>query len=185
MNVRVTYRPFTTLSLVSRYDFQLSTINSYMDNLSPRESGKITTHIFGESLTWTPITRLFVQGGLNYVLDRGETPAVDIPGGYIQRSDNDYVDGNVTIGYALTKKTDLQAQYFIYYSNNYSDNSAVSVPYNSSVEEHGIVGTVIHKFTSAMQMTFKYGWTSYTDKLYGGRNDFEAHMIYSSFRYRF
>jgi hypothetical protein len=185
MNVRVTYRPLANLSLISRYDFQLSTIDSYMDNLSPMESGNITTHIFGESITWTPITRLFLQGSLNYVIDRGETPAVDLSNGFIQRSDNDYVDANVTVGYALTKKTDLQGQYFIYYSNNYADNSAISVPYNSSVEQHGLVGTVIHKFSSAMQWTFKYGWTSYTDKLYGGRNDFEAHMLYSSFRYRF
>jgi hypothetical protein len=83
------------------------------------------------------------------------------------------------------EKTDLQASYFLYYANNYSDNSAFSVPYNTSAEEHGITGTIIHRFGAAMQWTIKYGWTSYTDMLYGGRNDFEAHMIYSSFRYRF
>jgi hypothetical protein len=178
-------RPLATLSFVSRYDFQLSTIQSHMDQLNPQESGHITSHIFGESLTWTPISRLFLQGSVNYAIDRGETPAIDILPGVIQRSDNDYVDASVMAGYALTEKTDLQAQYFLYYANNYSDNSAVSTPYNTSAEEHGITGTIIHRFSKTMQMTLKYGWTTYTEALYGGRNDYEAHMIYSSFRYRF
>ena len=156
-----------------------------MDNLSPQQSGKITTHIFSESLTWTPINRLYIQGSLNYVIDRGETPAQTDFGSFIQRSDNDYIDGSVTVGYALTQKTDLQARYFIYYADNYADNSAVSVPYNTSAEEHWITGTVIHRLSKAMQVTFTYGWNSYVDKLYGGRNDYEAHMLFSSFKYRF
>lgn len=185
MNFRVTVRPFTTLSLITRYDFQLSTVRSRMDYLDPLESGRITSHIIGESVTWTPINRLFLQGNINYAIDRGETPAVGIVSGLVQRSDNDYVDGSVLAGYALTEKTDLQAQYFVYYSNNYNDNSTISVPYNTTAEEHGITATLIHKFSAAMQWTVKYGWTTYRDKLYGDQNDYEAHMVYSSFRYRF
>jgi hypothetical protein len=185
VNFRVTYRPFGNLTLVSRYDFQLSTIDSRMDFLEDVESGRMTSHIFGESITWTPINRLFLQGTLNYAIDRAETPAVDAISGLVQRADNDYIDASVTAGFALTEKTDLQAQYFVYYSDNYADNSALSVPYNASAEEHGITGTIIHRFTSAMQWTFKYGWTTLTDKTYGGRNDYEAHMFFSSFRYRF
>jgi hypothetical protein len=185
VNFRVTFRPLASLSLVSRYDFQLSTVNSRMDLLQPLDSGRITSHIFGESITWTPTSRLFLQGSLNYAIDRGETPAVDIVPNLVQRSDNDYIDGSFTAGVVLTEKTDLQAQYFVYYANNYSDNSRFSVPYNTSAEEHGVSGTIIHKFSRAMQWTLKYGWTTYRDTLYGDRNNYEAHMLYSSFRYRF
>lgn len=184
VNFRVTARPLPNIALVSRYDFQLSTIDSHMDFLTPTESGKITTHIFGESLSWT-YNRLFIQGSLNYVIDRGETPAVDWAPGFIQRADNDYIDANVMAGFALTAKTDLQAQYFVYYANNYTDNSSISVPYNTSAEEHAITGSIIHKFNKRMQWTLKYGWTTYSDKLYGGNNDYDAHIIESSFRYRF
>jgi hypothetical protein len=185
VNFRVMLRPLANLTLVSRYDFQLSTVDSHMDYLNPVESGNMTSHIFGESLTWVPISKLFLQGNVNYVIDRAKTPAVDTFGNFIQRSDNDYVDASLMAGYALTAKTDLQAQYFIYYADNYSDNSHFSVPYNMSAEEHGITGTIIHRFSKAMQWTIKYGWTTYSDKLYGGRNDYDAHMLYSSFRYRF
>ena len=185
VNFRITARPLSTLTLVSRYDFQLSTIDSRMDHLKEVESGEITTHIFGESISWTPISRLFLQGNFNYVINRAETPANDLPADVIQRSDNDYIDANFMAGYALTAKTDLQAQYFLYYSDNYSDNSAVSVPYNTSIEQHGVTATIIHRFTSAMQWTLRYGWTTYKDKLYGGKTDYESHMLFSSFRYRF
>jgi hypothetical protein len=186
VNFRVTIRPVSQLTFVSRYDFQLSTVDSRMDNLDRVQSADIISHIFGESISWTPINRLFLQGSINYAIDRAETPAVGIlPGDVVQRSDNDYIDASLTAGYALTEKTDLQAQYFVYYSDNYQDNSAFSVPYNASAEEHGITGTLIHRFTSAMQWTLKYGWFTLSDRTYGGRNDYEAHMIYSSFRYRF
>ena len=66
-----------------------------------------------------------------------------------------------------------------------SYNSAASVPFNVSAEEHGITATLIHRFTSAMQGTLKYGWWTLSDDTYGGRNDYEAHMLFSSFRNRF
>jgi hypothetical protein len=187
INFRVTARPFATVSLVSRYDFQISTVDSRMDGLSAVESADIKSHIFGQSITWTPLNRLFLQGSVNYVIDRTETPAVGLvpDQDLVQRSDNDYIDASVTAGYALTDKTDLQAQYFVYYADNFHDNSAVSVPYEASAEEHVITATLIHRISSAMQWTLKYGWFTLSDKTYGGRNDYEAHMVYSSYRFRF
>lgn len=187
INFRVTYRPISSLSFVTRYDFQISTIDSRMDNLEEVESGEMKSHIFGESITWTPIPRLFLQASANYVIDRTKTPVGGIVDGQdlVQESDHDYIDGSFTAGYALTEKTDLQAQYFVYYANNFTDNSASSVPYNVSAEEHGITGTLIHRFNSAMQWTLKYGWFTLSDKTFGGRNDYEAHMLFSSYRFRF
>ena len=187
INFRVSYRPMQSLSLVTRYDFQISTIDSRMDLLDEVESAKMHSHIFGESLTWTPLPRLLLQAAVNYVIDRAETPfsTATGEGDLVHKSDQDYIDGSATIGYALTEKTDLLAQYFIYYADNFADNSAVSVPYLVSAEEHGITGTLIHRFNAAMQWTLKYGWFTLSDETYGGRNDYEAHMIFSSYRFRF
>jgi hypothetical protein len=60
-NVRLTLRPIRGLTLVSRYDFQLSTVESEMLNLPLIESGKITSHIFSQSITWSPLARLYLQ----------------------------------------------------------------------------------------------------------------------------
>ncbi|MDX1953294.1 MAG: hypothetical protein SFY81_14025 [Verrucomicrobiota bacterium] len=187
INFRISLRPIQSLSLVTRYDFQISTINSRMDRLSEVESAEMTSHIIGESITWTPLPRLLLQAAVNYVLDRTQTPFSTSAGqaNAVQKSIQDYIDASATAGYALTEKTDLLAQYFTYYADNFSDNSAVSVPFLVSAEEHGITGTLIHRFSSAMQWTLKYGWVTLSDKTFGGRNDYEAHILSSAFRFRF
>jgi hypothetical protein len=185
VNFRVTYRPFSKLTLVTRYDYQLSTIDNRMDLLEEVEGAESTAHIIGETITWVPFQRLYLQGSINYVRDRTDTPADDILGPVVQRSENDYINANAMAGYVLTEKTDLQGQYFFYKADNYTDNSAVGVPYNSGDEEHGVTAALIHRFTAAMQWTIKYGFFTSSDQLSGGRNDYEAHMVFSSYRFRF
>ena len=190
INFRVTLRPMSQLTLVTRYDFQMTTFDNQMDFLSSVESAESTAHIFGQTITWVPFSRLYLQGSLNYVIDRTESEAVPhlnpLPnGGQIQRSDNDYINATAMAGYVLTDKDDLQAQYFFYKANNYTDNSTLGVPYNSGNEEHGITASLIHRFTAAMQWTIKYGFYTASDQLSGGRDDYEAHMVYSSYRFMF
>lgn len=186
VNFRVTWRPISQLTLVTRYDFQLSTINSHMDQLASVQSADITTHIFSESITWVPLSRLYLAASANYVLDKTHTPAVGLlPADIVQLSDQDYVTGNATIGFVLTQKTDLTANYFIYYADNFRDNSPFSVPYNVSTEEHGVSLAMLHRLTPAQQITMRYGWFNAHDQTSGGHNDYTAHMISAGYRYRF
>ncbi len=186
LNFRVTWRPLSQLTFITRYDFQLSTIDSRMASLSKVQSSEATTHIFGESITWLPFSRLYLQGSVNYVLDNLDTPADDVGmTGQNPRTDNNYITGDATAGFVLTQKTDLQMGYFVYYADNYDNNSAVSTPYLASAEEHGITFSVIHRFTPAQQLTLKYGWFTSSDVTSGQRNDYEAHMVNASYRYRF
>jgi hypothetical protein len=62
VNYRITWRPCTYFSSVSRYDFQLSTIDTRGDLLDSVQSGKMTSHIFSQSITVSPWSRLYVQG---------------------------------------------------------------------------------------------------------------------------
>lgn len=186
LNFRVTWRPISQLTLVTRYDFQLSTVDSSMDRLGYVESADITTHILSESVTWVPFSRVYLSGSINYVLDETDTPAVGaLPGDVVQLSEQDYITGNASIGFVLTQKTDLTANYFIYYADNYRDNSAFSVPYNVSAEEHGVTLAMVHRLTPAQQVTMRYGWFTADDETSGGHNDYEAHMVSASYRYRF
>ncbi len=188
VNFRVTVRPGSQLTLVSRYDFQVTTFNNQMDFLSEVESAESITHIFGQTVTWVPLSRLYLQGSLNYVIDRTDSDPVanlNPAGGVLQRSENDYINATAMAGFVLSDKDDLQAQYFFYKANNYTDNSSVGVPFNSGAEEHGVTTSLIHRFTAAMQWTIKYGFYTATDQLSGGRDDYEAHMVYSSYRFLF
>jgi hypothetical protein len=185
VNFRITFRPMSQLTFVTRYDFQISTIDNRMDLLEEVEGAESTAHIIGETITWVPLSRLFLQAGLNFVFDRTETPVQDILASVVQESENDYINVTAMAGYVLSEKADLQAEYFYYRADNYSDNSAVGTPYNVGAEEHGITTALVYRFTPAMQWTIKYGFFTNSDELSGGHDDYEAHMVYSSYRYRF
>ena len=187
VNFRVTWRPTAELTLVTRYDFQLSTIDTRADYLQEVESAESTAHIFSESISWTPWARLYLQGSINYVLDQTKTPAHEATPGtnLVLNSKNNYWNASVLAGIALSEKTDFQAQYSYYRADNYVDNSADSQPYDAEAQEHGVSGTLIHRITKRMQVSLRYGFFTNRDRTSGGHNDYTAHVISSSLRYVF
>ena len=187
MNFRVTWRPLASLTLISRYDFQLSTIDTRPDFLTEVQSAESTAHIFSESISWTPFSRLFLQGSINYVLDRTQTPAHDATPGtnLVLNARNNYWNASLLAGIVLTEKTDFQAQYFYYRADNYVDNSAFSQPYGAEAEEHGVTGTLIHRLSKRLHVSLRYGFFTNRDRTSGGHNDYTAHMVSSSLRYVF
>jgi hypothetical protein len=59
------------------------------------------------------------------------------------------------------------------------------MPYGASAEEHAVTVTLSHWFSKRVRASIRYGYFSYSDKTSGGRNDFDAHMVYSIIQYRF
>jgi hypothetical protein len=190
-NIRVTWRPLNTLTLVTRYDFQLSTVDMQGDGLSSVESARITSHIFSESVSWTPIPRLVLQASVNYALDETDTPADEVvttngvPLNVVLDTQNDYWNASATVGFVLDDKTDLQAQYSYYRADNYVDNSAFSQPFGVDAEEHGITAALIRRLSDRVRWTLKYGFFSNRDRTSGGRNDYDAHLVMTSMQVRF
>ncbi len=94
-NIRATWRACSTLSFVTRYDFQLSTVDNRGDFLAEVQSAKMTTHIFSETATWTPFSRLYVQGAVHYVNSETDTPADEALPNVILDFQNDYWNGSL------------------------------------------------------------------------------------------
>ena len=193
-NLRATWRPSSYLSLVSRYDFKYSTID--MEGGLVGGAGtpaallvpvaNTTEHMFGETVTLTPLPRLYIQTGLNYVFDTLHTPAENQLGGLIQKSQNDYWTLNLLSGYAFDDKTDIQAGYTYYRSSDYSDNSAIGgVPYGAGGEQNIVTVTLRRQIRRDLRATLRYGYTSYRDQLFAGNLDYQAHTILASMQYRF
>ncbi len=188
LNFRVTWRPLANLTLVSRYDFQLSTVDQSTAATSAIQSGQIQSHIIGETITWVPFSRLYLQPGINYVIDRTDTPAQDLSGsaaGLVTKGRNDYWNGSLMAGYTLNAKTDLQAHYFYYRAKDYVDNSQISLPYGANVEEHGVSVTLIRRISEHVRLTLRYGYFNNRDITSGDHKDYDAHLVYSSLQYRF
>lgn len=192
MNIRATWRIFNTLSSVTRYDFQYSTVDTTSipdggTQAGEVQSANITSHIISENISWTPLSRLYMQVGGSYVLNNLDTPVASSPGinNLVLNSDSDYWTVDATVGYALNEKTDLQLQYSYYRADDYVNNSASSQPYGAGDEQHSVTATITRRISKALQVSLKYGFFSNRDETSGGLDNYDAQLVYASMQYRF
>lgn len=186
-NVRFTLRPFQKLTLVSRYEYQLSTIHTKPDSisgLSEVESSEMTSHIFAQNATWIPWSRLYLQAGFNYVVSETKTPASDFTQA-ILNAQNNYLTVNFNAGFVVNDKTDLNVGYFYYRADNFQDNSAAGLPLGTGAEEHGVTATIVRRISKNLRLTLRYAYFHYDEETYGGNNNYEAHTLFSSLQCRF
>lgn len=188
-NLRLTWRPLPNLSMVSRYEYQRSTIHTTPTaavGLGEVESSKMTSHILSQSVNWTPWSRLYLQAGFNLVASETKTPASgDTATSTLLKAQNNYWTLNLNSGFVVDNKTDLNLGYTYYRADNYEDNSSVSLPYGVGASEHGINATVVRRLTPKLRLTLRYGYYVYNDDTSGGNNDYDAHVVYSGLQYRF
>lgn len=184
VSFKSTWRPRQNVTLVGRYAYQLSEIQTRADNLGRNTSADVTSHIAGASLSWVPLARLYLQGNLNYVFDRTETPVSDITSAVLDAR-NDYWTASLVAGLALDNKTDLTGSYFFYRADNYVDNSTVGLPFDSGAEEHGFNAALSRQLSSRVRCSLRYAYFTSNDFTAGGHRDFDAHLIQSSLQYRF
>lgn len=184
---RLTLRPVQNVTLISRYEYQLSTIHTQPDpvsGLGEVESSKMTSHIIAQNVSWSPWSRLYLQAGFNYVLSQTETPTSDYTQAVLN-SQNNYWTLNFNSGLALDNKTTLDVGYTYYRADDYTDNSTLGVPYGAGAEEHGITATIVRRLTERLRLTLRYGYYHSEDELSGGHNNYDAQVVYSSLQYRF
>jgi hypothetical protein len=187
VNFRVTFRPWSTLTLVSRYDLQFSTIDMQGDGLAKIESAEMTSHIFSQSVSWTPWSRLGLQATVTYAQDETDTPAYEATPAQqlVLDFSNDYWFANSTVTFVADDKTDISAYYSYYLADNYVNNSQFSQPFGAGAEEHTIGATLTRKLSERMRLKVRYGFFTYHDETSGGNNDFDGHLVYSSVQYLF
>jgi len=135
-------------------------------------------------VSWAPWSRLYLQVGFNYVLSDTRTPTSDYTQALLN-AQNNYWTLNFSSGFVLNEKTDLNLGYFFYQADNYQDNSAFGLPLGAAAEEHGITAGLVRRISKNLRLTLKYAYYHYEDGTFGGNQDYYAHMLYSSLRYRF
>ena len=190
-STRLTLRPLTSLMLVSRYEYQLSTIDTTPDpasGLAGGEASRMHSHILGQNASWTPLNWLCVQLGANYVISQTTTPASGAAATATQsilNSQNNYWTLNGNVGLVLDDKTDLNLGYY-YYRAADSQNALIDgLPLGADVEQHSLTATLTRRITKNLRWNLKYGYTHYDDFASAGRLQFNAQVIYTSLQYRF
>ena len=186
-NCRLTCRLLQNVTLISRYEYQLSTIDTTPDPASgfgEVESSRMISHVFAQDVSWVPWSRLSLQAGFNYVLSETKTPAPDATAA-ILNAQNNYWTVNFSSGLVLDDKTTLNLNYFYFQADDYQDNSNVGLPLGSGAREHGVTATLTRRINPHTRLNLKYGYYNYKDALVGGTGNFEAEMVSASLQYRF
>lgn len=202
LNVRLTWRPCSFLTSVSRYDLQHSTIDTRGDayrasefddsarSLTSMESAQMDSHIFSQSITIVPCSRVYLQGNGSYTFDEIETPVYGLEApadsGYltmVDQSRNSYWTANAVLGVQICDRTMFQAQYDYYLTDNYVNSYWASMPYGSECEESRVMATINHQLTDQILLTFRYGYMDYKDIPSGGHNSYDAHLAYAGMKF--
>jgi len=186
-NFRLTWHPVSMVSLTSRYEYQLSTIDTTPDpasGLSEVESSRMVSHVIGQDVNWIPWSRLSLQAGFNYVLSETKTPASEYTQS-ILNAQNNYWTVNFSSSFVVDDKTTFDVNYFYYQADDYQDNSAYGVPLGAGSREHGVTATLTRQINPRMRVNLKYGYYNYADALTGGNGNFEAQLVSASLQYRF
>jgi hypothetical protein len=186
-SARLTLRPLNNVTLVSRYEYQLSTISTRPDpasGLSEVDSSRMHTHIIGQNASWTPLNWLGLQAGFNYVLSTTKTPTSDYTQAVLD-SQNNYWTVNFNSDFVLDDKTDLNLGYFYYRAADGQNNIVGGLPLGTDAEEHSVTATLSRRITKNLRLNLKYAFTHYEDSASAGNFNYDAHVIFSSLQYRF
>jgi hypothetical protein len=196
VNLRMTWRPMSNVSLVTRYDYCHTEYEnkgiSWSPDAAPKyfdliESGDVASHIVSQSVTWSPLAQMYVQGTVSWISSETDTPEE-----YTGDADNDSLVGSLTAGYAIDARTELTATYSYFSAHNYvasqSWNGYPTMGYGYETEEHMIALTLTRVINENMIWNLRYGFitsnTSDNDQT-GGYNDFDAHMVSTGLQIRF
>ncbi len=186
-NVRLTYRPVLKVALVTRYEYQYSTINTTPDAISGlgnSQSSTMNSHIIAQNVSWTPWSRLCLQGGFNFVLSTTKTPTSDYTQAVLN-SQNNYWTLTLNSSLVLDDKTDFNLGLLYYHAGDFNNNAAYGVPLGAGAEEYTVTAGITRRISQHLRANLKCAYTHYNDWASGGNNNYTAQMVYTSLQYRF
>lgn len=185
-NLRITWRPMSNLTFVTRYDYQQTDIeNQAAIGTAAIDVADITKHIFSESVTWSPTSWMYLQGSFHYIESETATKSDIQVGAQVVDWNNDYWIASLNAGFQLDKKTMLTVGYSYYEVDNYVDNSLVGTPYGSQATDHSVTIRLTRQLTDNMIWNLNYGYFKSDDDAFAGFNDYEAHVVSTGFRMTF
>lgn len=191
-NCRVTVHLLQSVSLISRYEYQLSTIDTtatpdpaigVFEN-NEIQTSRMYSHVIGQNISWIPWSRLSLEAGLTYVLSKTKTPASQDTAAILS-AENNYWTLNFSPSLVLDEKTDLTVNYFYYQADDYQNNSTAGVPLGAGSREQAVTATLTRRINPRLKVSLKYGYYNYNDALTGGNSNFQANLVMATMQFRF
>jgi hypothetical protein len=180
LGLRTTLRLPADVSVVLRYDWLQSVIDTHPDDLEEIESAEVRSHVLGATVTYNPVPWWWTRTGVNYVRSTTDTAANDYDTpvrGFFPSFDNDYVMTTLASGLAVDARTSLEFAYNWISADNYHDLSASTVAYRSRFDEHQVGAKVVHKIGEHTKVSGGYSYCNNDEFFSGGNYNYDSHLI--------
>jgi len=180
-------KPCATLGFTARYIGQDGTMDTTVDAGASYDSMDSTSHIIGGTIDWNPNKQFYAQLNLNVVFSTIQT-AYPRAGGaandVLRNADNDYWNGDLILGFAASKSTDLFLQATAYRADNYDPLAPPSsVSYGAGAKEYTVTAGLKHRLSDRLFLHVKAGYFDSHNETTGGNTDYHGPLAYLSFDY--
>jgi len=179
--VRLKWVPRAGLSFNTHIDAEMRDLKTQSIDQPSVESGQMDSVTLGESFTCALSSKVSLQAFVSYTQFKLKTPASGITGnaaGVVNASNGGYVYGSLNVMYSFNDQNQLELSYSMLDSDDYVDNSNISVPYGNRLKEN--VVSIVYRRTVSEAVKWNIGFTFHSSKddASNGYYDFEAQEIF-------
>ncbi len=176
-------KPLKNVSLTTRYIGQRGKAVSEMTGQITTKADDSRRHQISETVDWNPSRSVYAQANANLVFDTIKSAYPYVSGlakDVIRNSDNNYWNGDVTVGFVLTKNTDAQLLGTYYRADNYEPAPLATLPLGAGAREYTVGVGLKHKFGPKTVANAKIGYMDSKNDTTGGFTNFHGPMAYVS-----
>lgn len=189
-------KPGAAVSLTTRYTLQRSKSAVFHAGLTTTgaingtvDGNDSTRHSISETIAWNITKNLWVQANGTVVFDQMQTVYPWVSGvakQNLRNADNNYATGDLTLGFAIDRKTSATIQGTYYRASNFDTAYATyGLPLGAGARESTISLGVRRKLTDKTLLSAKLGYFDTDNTARGGFSDFSGPLGYLSVQHAF
>jgi hypothetical protein len=175
---RLTAHPISSVSTTFRYEYRAQEIDSKMDGLS-RELAHVNKQTFSGSITFTPISNLFLTSMVMHQNLRVKTRARNdarAPTRAFEGDSTTFVNNAI---FALNEKTEFSVDYQASLTDNYDENNIndMGLPLEHDYTMQTLTLGVKHKIKKNVTLWSKFGLYDYGESHREDIDDYTAYLF--------
>ena len=179
-----TIKPHPAVGFTVRYVAQRGKASSVEDGYAKGDTNDARRQSLSGTIDFNPSKNVYAQVNGSVVYDNVITSYPYITGtakDVLRNAENNYSNGDVTIGCALDASTDVQLLGTYYRANNYDGAQAfATIPYGASAQEYTAAVGFKYKLDVKTVVSGKVGYMDRQDDTSGGYKNFRGPMAYVS-----
>jgi hypothetical protein len=182
-------KPIPAVSFTTRYVAQHGKAKSGDDSFAEATSGDSKRFQLSETVDWNPNKSVYAQANGSISWDNIVTAYPYVTGtakDVIRNAKNNYWNGNVIVGFVLTKEADAQLEGTYYKADNYDPAQAyATMPYGAGAQESTVTVGIKYRILPKTLLTAKAGYIDSKNDTTGSFANFRGPLAYVAIEHAF